>query len=204
MSKAKAKPAPIDAIAKQKLLFSAVDQFLESLAQANIAFNVPPSLNLNDTAQIQLLLSMEQSIEDLKNSITQLGEKFGDQIRVSSQMEARLTGQNFKITPITPEVQAIASMERTEWRWEVSPTIEGSHQLHLTVTALLSVEGRDRPKAIRTFDKTIDVTGTATQRISKFIQGNWQWLWTVVLVPIFIWLRKKWWANGKGPRDNTN
>lgn len=170
---------------------SAIDAILDSLAKANIAFNAPRSMNLMESAQIQLLLSLEQSVEDLQKMLTQAGDKEGAQIQVSDRMEAHLTGQNFQITATTPEEQAITSKGVTEWKWDVKPTISGRHSIHLTLTALLAVEGHSTRRAIRTFDKVIEVNVTWPQQISRFVANNWQWLWAVILLPLSGWLWKK-------------
>lgn len=172
-------------------LIAAVDRILDSLAQANIAFNAPASMNLTESTQIHLLLSLEQSIEDLHKALTQAGDKQGAQIRVAERMEAHLTGQNFRITAITPEEQAITSKGVTEWEWEVKPTTPGRHNLHLTLTALFAVDGNSTRRSIRTFDKTIEVEITWSQQISEFVINNWQWLWAAILLPLIGWLWKR-------------
>lgn len=58
-------------------------------------------------------------------------------IKVSNRMEARLSGYQFKITAITPEIQAVSQQQITSWSWEVIPKKEGDHNLHLTISALL-------------------------------------------------------------------
>lgn len=170
--------------------FSRIDRVLESMEWGNIAFNAPSSMNLKDSAQIQLLLSLEQSIEDLRNMITAAGEKEGVSIHVYDMMEARLSGQRFQITAITPEIQAIASTGVTEWKWEIKPTSSGRHQLHLTLAALFNVGTTSTRRTIRTFDKTIEVEVTWGQSVSGFIGENWQWLWTALLIPVAGWLCK--------------
>lgn len=201
---APAAPAPAPAPAKPSILplpapgptapqgpASAVDRILETMNWGNIAFNAPQSIQLKDTAQIQLLLSLEQSVEDLRNAITAAGENEGARIRISNRMEARLTGPSFQITAITPEQQAITSKGVTEWKWEIKPTTAGRHRLHLTLSALFSVDGASAQRAIRTFDKTIEVQVTLAQQASEFLSNNWQWIWAAVLVPVVAWLWKR-------------
>jgi hypothetical protein len=108
-------------------------------------------------------------------------------------MEARLSGYMFQITAITPEIQAVSKRQQTEWKWEIDPKEEGKHRLHLTLTALLEIDGHSTPRAIRTFDKIIEVNVTATQKIGLFFKNNWQWLWAAILVPVagWLWKRKK-------------
>jgi hypothetical protein len=176
-----------------------VDQVVGSLEKANIAFNVPEKLNLKETAQIELLLSMRESAETLRNSIEAEGAREGATIKVSKRMEASLTGADFQITEITPKEQAVGSIETVNWKWDVKPTSLGQHPLHLTLTALVSVDGTTTRRAIRTFDKTIKVNVTATQWAGDFVAKNWQWLWAAIVLPLAGGVWKQWKPKGKSP-----
>ena len=170
---------------------SAVDRILQNLELGNIAFNAPQTINLRETAVIQLMLSLATPTEELKQMIEAAGEKEGAQIRVSDRMEARLSGPNFAITAITPELQAVSRIDITEWKWEVKPSSHGRHNLHLTVSALLNVDGASTPRVIRTFDKMLEVEVAWHQRVGSFVEENWQWLWAAILVPLVGWLWKR-------------
>jgi len=176
--------------------FSAIDRTLKNMKMANIAFNTPESMNLEKTELIHLILDMKKSVATLKNMIEGEGKKVGDRIRISSRMKARLTGQNFQIIAITPEIQAISGSYVTEWKWDIKPERTGSQKLHLTLSALIDVEGESTERAIETFDRVIDIQVTPGQTIKTFFKNNWQWLWMVVFAPIgtFLWRKKK----GKG------
>lgn len=170
---------------------SAIDEILKSMEFGNIAFNAPSSMNLFDTTMIQLLLAVGTPIDELKQRVEAEGERVGAHIRVSDRMEARLSGQNFAITGIVPEVQAVSRDDVTEWKWEIKPKAHGRQFLHLTLSALISVDGETTPRAIRTFDRVIEVEVTLGQRVGAFVKENWQWLWAVILVPLAGWLWKK-------------
>jgi hypothetical protein len=178
-----------------------VDRLLEEMEFGTIAFNAPTNINIDDSPQIQLILSLAETMEKLKQSITEEGEKVGATIRVSDRMEARLSGYMFQITAITPEIQAVSRRQQTEWKWEIHPKKEGKHRLHLTLTALLEIDGHSTSRAIRTFDKIIEVNVTATQKVGLFFKNNWQWLWAAILVPVagWLWKRKK-----KKPTNTSN
>lgn len=170
---------------------NAVDRLIDEMEFGAIAFNAPTNININDTPQIQLILSIAETIDKLKQSITEEGEKVGATIRVSDRMEARLSGYKFQITAITPEIQAVSESQQTEWKWEIHPKEEGRHKLHLTLTALLEIDGHSTPRTIRTFDTVVEVNVTATQEVGLFFKNNWQWLWAAILVPVAGWLWKR-------------
>jgi hypothetical protein len=106
-------------------------------------------------------------------------------------MEARLTGVGFRIEAVTPEVQAVTRRQNTEWRWEVEPTGTGTRRLHLTLSALIDVEGTESPRTVRTFSQTLEVRVTLLRRLSGFVGENWQWLWTALLIPVGGWMLRK-------------
>ena len=170
--------------------FMAIDAILEHMINGNIAFNIPQKMGIQDSATIQLKLGLNTEISDLKRLIDSEGLKEGFNIRVADRMEARLTGQNFTITAITPEEQAISRTETTSWSWEVKPRTKGKQYLHLTLTAIIGVNGKSMPRTIRTFDKAIDVEITQAQELQSFVGQNWQWLWATLLVPIAGWICK--------------
>jgi hypothetical protein len=184
-------PSPEEHSISQQDSFEAIDQTLKKMEQANIAFNAPSSMRLNETAVIHLVLGFEKEIDELKQMIQGEGEREGARIRVTCRMKASLTGSNFSIKKITPEMQLLSKSEVTEWRWEVKPASEGRQNLHLTLTAFIDADGKSTPRAIRTFDRMISVEVTFRDRISAFIEENWQWLWATILVPLCGWLWKK-------------
>lgn len=181
-----------------------VDRVLDSMVWANIAFNAPLKISLTDKAQIQLLLSIQKSMDELRGLIVAAGQQEGAIIKVTNQMEARLTGQegSFKILKITPEEQAVGSVGTFEWKWEVEPLIPGVHTLYLGLIAHFTVDGVPTRKSIRTFERKINVEVSAGQLASQFYERNWQWLWAAILIPTVGWLWKLWngWRVGRKKR----
>ncbi len=165
---------------------------LETMEFASIAFNIPVSINKNEPHQIQLRLSLSETIDKLKQSIIEEGKKEGAEIEVSDIMEAKLSGHMFGITAITPEIQAVSKSEYTEWKWEIQPKRTGKHNIHITLAALLKVNGESTSGKVRTFSRTIVVYVKTRQRVWEFILNNWQWLCAVVFFPIGLWLWKRW------------
>lgn len=172
--------------------FMQIERILEKMKEANISFNTPPSMNLKEIVEIQLVLSLMKQIEELEQMIEAKGEKESARINVSNRMEARLSSTDFEINAIMPEEQAITLSGVTEWKWEIKPKRTGNLRLHLTLTAIFTVDGEKTKRAIRTFDKTIEIQVTLWQTTSTFISQNWQWLWTAIIIPIGGWLLSRW------------
>ncbi|MEA5522896.1 hypothetical protein [Limnoraphis robusta] len=171
-----------------------VDDIVKKLEWGNIAFNTPQKIKLNEPTIIELVLSPTQSIEELQSSLESQEQVESAEIRISNQMEARLSGTGFKIEALIEEKQLISS-GKTQWKWEVTPTKSGSQNLHLTLYAIIEVSGKEEKYRIETFKKTIEVEVSVGQHASTFVADNWQWLWASILVPtapfIWKWYRKK-------------
>jgi hypothetical protein len=166
---------------------------IEKLAPAQIAFNVPSDMKRDEAANIELLLDVHKTIEELKSSITEEGARVGQQVKFSNRMEARLSGPHFQISTSDPEVRAVEQQETVKWTWAVVPTARGKQTLHLTLSAYVLADGAETPTIIRTFDRDIDVHVTAGQWLADTVSGHWEWLATTLVIPAagFAWSRRR-------------
>ena len=53
------------------------------------------------------------------------------------------------------------------------------------------LDGKETPYDVRTFEARVSVFVTPTTRVRDFVAANWQWLWTALVVPVFLWWRKR-------------
>ena len=58
-----------------------IKRFLDKMQPGNIAFNVPAAMNLDETTLIQLVLSLQKPIDELKQMIEAEGAKQGASIK---------------------------------------------------------------------------------------------------------------------------
>jgi hypothetical protein len=182
--------------AKSVPVLSALNKFdvlFNSLDPGQIAFGAPSRMGYGETKQANLLLSKIKSIPELEQTLQETGIVRGHTIKVADIMEAHLTGNDFDILPVTPEVQPISGRETTEWKWDIKPKDFGSLPLHLSVNAKIMLDGQERTRPIRTFDETVYVQVAWSRSIPIFIRNNWQWLWTTLIVPIagWVWHRRR-------------
>jgi hypothetical protein len=181
--------------------FATIDRALRQLTLANVAFSAPTKLEKDETANVRLLLSFRKPLDALQAELTEVGQKEGARVRVSPLMEARLTGSGFEIEAIRPEVQGVSTEANTEWRWEIAGARPGRRQLHLTLSALITVDGEQTPRAIRTFDRTIDVDVTFGQRVNGLIHDHWEFFVATILIPLSLWLGHYWWRHRRKKRE---
>jgi hypothetical protein len=164
-----------------------VDELLSELEPASAAFDSPTSMKLGDSTEVELLVSRELTVEELQEELEGLGELSGETVRVSDTMEAQLAGVGFAVQQLTPAVQLVPGEGSTRWKWAVEATESGTQRLHLTLSAIVDQDGKDRQYTIRTFARTLDVDVTIRDRLSGFLEANWQWLWAALLVPVLGW-----------------
>ena len=137
-------------------------------------------------------MSREQTIEELQEQIDDaVGDKEGTTIKVSDVMVASLTGLDFDIERTSDARQPVASTGVTMWGWSVEPTEPGTRSLHLTLSALIDVDGKEETYTVKTFDRTWTVVVPWPDRVTGFAGENWQWLWTAILLPLaaIVWRR---------------
>jgi hypothetical protein len=189
-------PTPID--------FKAVDQALSQLRVGNVAYNAPPAMFKGESHPISVVLSPAATADQLAQQLHNLlGAQENVQtasIQVSPLMQATLTGQGFNISPSGPQTQAVSGIQPTEWDWTVSPTETGNLDLQLDLEAILDLgNGTSTPRRLKTFTKVIRVRVQALDAMKGFVAGNWQWLWSTLLVPLagYLWHRRR-----KTPRRN--
>jgi len=172
-----------------------IDRIMSTLGVANIAFNTPNSMSLNEAKKIELLFSTYLSEEELKKAVAKHNVEGTIQsesdIKFSDEMEATLTGDNFQITNVLPARQLISKKNMTEWTWDVRPLKEGKLRLHLTLSALVKIGGNPQLYPIRTYEREYIVSVGFTDSLTKFAKDHWQWLWTTVFLPVGAWLWKR-------------
>ena len=157
---------------------------LKKLPIGRVVFNVPPTLKLGEVAVIHVALSLQETHKQLEERITEIGVIEGGELSVSDDMRATLTGADFEILPLLDERQAVSAEDTTEWLWQVKPVVTGVRLLKLTLYAFVSVGDKESSRSVKSFTKDLKIHVTWAERVSEFAGGNWQWLWTAILVPL--------------------
>jgi len=173
--------------------FYVIDKILRALPVGNIAFSHPREMLAGESRDVDLLLSVTEAANELK---TRLHGEARDtaQLKVSTRMRAELKSDKFTITSLSPEEQLVGASDSTEWRWEIKAATAGDHSLHLGLSAIVTVDGQEKPKSIRTFDRVIKVRANGADRISNFLAKSWQWLAALLVIPLvglWAWYRRR-------------
>lgn len=167
------------------------DTVTRQLFSAALAFVIPEIANIDDTIKAQLLINPKKEVDKLKEELTKKGTVTGKEIKVSKVVKATLIAPDFDVAKITEEEQILSDSESTEWLWSLSPKSSGAHDVNLTVTAVITSDGKETKHQIKTFEKTITVNITAEQIIINWLEKYWQWIVSTLIIPFGIWLYKK-------------
>jgi hypothetical protein len=183
-------------------LLSAVDAELAKMPKAQMAFNTPPPMNIDDQpATVEVRINSRQTPSEIRRSITVPGATESHEIRISNEMRATIEGDGdgLKIMPQNSAIQAVSFQEPTVWRWSIKPLRQGTYPIHVALEAGVWLDGAITPRLINVFDGSITVTITPVQRVKHFVSDNWQWLGTALLLPAAGW----WWKERKKKGEFT-
>ena len=84
--------------------------------------------------------------------------------QVSDRVEARVSGANFEIVPMSPGVQSLSPLTENVWRWSVMPLSAGDHDLVFEIYAI----DQDSVVPLRTFRDTVTVQVSGINRAIAF------------------------------------
>ena len=187
-------PATKPSLAQQ---LAAVDEQLANAPTGNLAYNRPSSMQMEQTVELQLLLSPVASKQELQQSIKEPGQVVSATINITPRMKAELFGLDPGAFTITPRhassEQLLSIIEPTEWLWKVTANKEGTQKLNLTVYRLVEFEGKEYWRVLREYEDVIQIDVTLGQRLAKF---DWYWLAGIVLTGLalpafFLWLQRR-------------
>jgi hypothetical protein len=169
------------------------EPFLDVIVRSKIEYQIP------DTMQVFRDFTIKASISKSNDSAI-LFKAFNNEgggtkkLRISSRVKLRLidpsSKKNFVIIPLTTEEQIVNDRANTYWQWNVSPRKKGIHKLLLIVTVIIFEGDIRSEKDVEIIEKKIKVDPSMWATINQFLTLNWQWIITVLIVPIFAMLLK--------------
>jgi hypothetical protein len=180
----------------------ALDTQLSKLMAGNVAFNTPERTKVGRQLAIQATLSTKLEKEELVLLVEEAGKVAVASLKVSDRMSATLFGGTaFEVSPSGPVEQWVSREEQTTWTWMVTPKTVGEHFLILTFDALITVNGKEGTRSIRTFKQRIEVDVRWPVTVGEWldlIRRSFQdvsYLWTALLLPIgaaaWAWVKKR-------------
>lgn len=166
-----------------------------------IAYNVPDRMIVRKNHQIKVRITKDRNNKqsliigaDGQQPITKIDKSIIlESIRIESIMSAELISvdQTFEITSTSTKEQNIEDHGYTEWSWNVKPTKSGIHPLKLLIKVRTINEHGGFYKDIVVFERDITIEANISHNAVGLLKLEWKWLFTTILIPIFLWWRKK-------------
>jgi hypothetical protein len=166
---------------------TSIDNILQSAVTGHIAYNAPAAMQLDQTVDIQLLLSPSTSPDDLKKQIVEAGQVTEAELQITPLMKAELISddpQAFGIQAFqdNPE-QVVVTDAPTQWRWSITAKKSGDQVLALTLYRQVQYNGQAYWRMLDTYKNTIHITVSAQQQL---LQYDRKWLVGILLTALLI------------------
>lgn len=166
-----------------------IDEALKQFKPANIAYNKPSKMRLNESVTIELLLSLGRSEEQLKKELSETGvPQSAGGVEATPKMKAVLSSPDedaFSIRPLHDDpVQLVSGVETTKWSWYVTAQETGPKTLNVVIYRLLVIDDEEYWREVEKEDIPVNVTA-----ISRLEALDWKWiagiLITLAAIPVF-------------------
>lgn len=196
--------APVEEAAATQTAKEAMETwpFADQLSKAAMAFNTPDMIKLGNSADMQLIIDPTKTAEQIKKEIEAEGSKLGADIQVSKVVVAKVLAPDFEVIEfIEKGRQAIDFNGPTEWRWTITPKKIGEHKVNVTVSAVIEIDGDRAERLIKVFDREIAVTVTPAEAVKFFFSKNWEWFWSAIVLPFFVWMWKQYKKKKRAEED---
>lgn len=168
-------------------------KIIEQLRYSAFGYSVPKEANIDDDIEIAMIVNPLVTVKEIEEDLPE-GERTTGNIQISRVVQAKLDSNDFNITSITPERQVVIGGRNTTWKWSLKAKSPGANKkVKITVSAIVLVDGERTESYIDTYTNTININITPKQRISRWLDDNWQWAWGALLIPIlgFFYNRKR-------------
>ncbi len=166
------------------------------LREASVAWNTPEAMKLEETAAIEVRVSLEPADEEEVGSrVSAPGAVSTGTAELGRVVLATLTSTAFDIESAGGARRQILQKADTVWNWTIKPRLAGAHTLILT----LETEAADGNVA-NSFRRTIQIQAkeppSQSDKALDFVSKNWKDLWVVLLAPLAAaawtwWKRRK-------------
>ena len=142
---------------------SVSQDFIENLKTVPVAHETPSTAEYKRAFDVTLAIDSTGD-DTAADALPGRGNIIEGEAKVSDRVEARLSGANFEIVQMSPDVQALSPLTENVWRWSVTPLSAGSHDLVFEIYAI----DEDTVTPLRTFRDTVTVQVSGLNRAIAF------------------------------------
>lgn len=168
--------------------------FANVLEKADMAFLVPETIKLGKSLETSLIIDLSKDTEKLLMDPAGSNKK-GEKIDIARVVVVKILAPDFEIIEVIKDGrQLLNPMGQTEWRWTLTPKAIGDYKVNVTVSAVVEIGSDRAERLVKVYDQEVTVFVTPADAAKYFFSKNWQWLWSTLILPFFVWFwrdRKK-------------
>ena len=154
----------------------------------SVFYNIPDTMKCQSSYNITLRITKSKNIIEMSNDME--GTIKTAYIPTTEQMSVRLLDPTKSFDGIDNEanIQRVEtdSTQYTEWNWTVIPVKSGSNQLEIEISTIKN----GIPKKV-VYRDTIIVKSNILADIKFFINNNWQYILSTLILPFILFLYNK-------------
>lgn len=167
------------------------DTIAQQMSAASIAFNAPDTAKYGEEFTIQAVIQLATDRKQLEKLLREQGQAVSEDIEITRIAEVLIFAPGYEVVARAPQRQAVSASAATEWIWDLTPRKTGDTEIHISVTAVVKVDGEKTERLIKSFDHSIAVKVNPAVQAREIFAEHWQWLFSTLLLPAGIWLWKK-------------
>jgi hypothetical protein len=186
---------------KKKKKLKNHDAIVDQLSQATVTLNAPHKAKYGVDFPVQLTIQPDIAREVILKSLKVDGDVTSDDIEISRIVEVELFAPDFNVVARAPKRQAVSSSEPTEWIWDLTPTVVGVTDIHVSVMAVVKVDDEKAERLVRAYTHDIKVHVNPQAQVWDLLKKYWQWVFSSILAPLAIWAWKRWKKEREKPAE---
>lgn len=173
---------------------------LDQLVRGKIAYDIPGHMKIDSTYKVLVTITKAESDRILFSGLDS-SHFTKDSIKISSRVKMILIDpsgdDDFKIIPLSSEEQLVDDSSNTVWNWSIIPLRAGENNIVIRASAKVLDRLGENYRDIQVFEKSISIQSSPFRNVKQFFFDNWQWLLSVIVIPLVIWGYKKFLENRK-------
>ncbi|RJQ46209.1 MAG: hypothetical protein C4528_07420 [Gammaproteobacteria bacterium] len=164
---------------------------VERLGMRNLRAVAPRGLIAGEAKRLELGISHD-IIAPIMRALNHAAPSNVTTLKIGAQLAPALTGDGFRVTPLTPVEQALAGRSRLQWAWEVLPLKGGKRALALDVTLKMKTPAGEETRVYSWPELEVKVEPNHFFAVKQLVKNRWKVLLagiSVLAAGLYAWLR---------------
>jgi hypothetical protein len=174
---------------KPKTTSKFVSETPKEITMGKLIYDIPNTMKLRRTYIVKIRINRDTTQINITQNIN---TKRQSDIKTTSSMQVELVdpspvdNKKFDIVKNNSDVQMVETDDYTEWSFSVTPIRSGTSNLNVVVSI---IKGDLKKQMV--YSDSVTVKTDTVVVVKNFWGEHWQWLFTTILIPVFVWLWNK-------------